>query len=475
MNIERIPIRQGVCLLLFLVFSSAGCQPQAVPTAYEPGTDVFVPHTGSTTQATTSVAALVMTAGPVQPSVAAADQEIQAGEILIGEVVSQEPGWLVIYNQEGGGLGRVLGYVQVMPGSTTNLAVKLENQELASGLIYAVLHRDAGEIGVFEFPGLDKPAVIDGNTIWTQFRISTASPSPPQVLSTGSPTAPGTEPAQPVSTENAAAAATESAQAATTESPTVAAVGTTVSTPTPPTVTETPGSAPTPTVITTTNSAPSVIIVDQVIRGGSVSAASVSMPAPGFLTIRNQNLNGSYGAVIGWTAVNPGLSEDVLVNIDVSRGTNTLYAVLHTDTDPIGVYNFPGPDQPLKAEDVVVAQPFKVIEGLLGTNITIKSNGGDPPYLVDSLGMSIYSSSQDRIGVSKCSGECRKSWLPVLAMGRLLPGEGVTIQKFGILVYRNGNRQVTYAGMPLYYYVGDQKPGDTLGEGVDEAWYLAAP
>jgi predicted lipoprotein with Yx(FWY)xxD motif len=67
------------------------------------------------------------------------------------------------------------------------------------------------------------------------------------------------------------------------------------------------------------------------------------------------------------------------------------------------------------------------------------------------------------------------NWLPVLAMGRLLPGEGVTPKKFAIIVYKNENRQVTYGDMPLYYYVGDQKPGDTLGEGVDEQWHLARP
>jgi predicted lipoprotein with Yx(FWY)xxD motif len=436
-------------LLLLLMILLAGCRPQAVPTASVSGTAVLVPQTGST-----STAPIEITAEPLKPAVSAADQEIQAGGIVVDAIVSPEQGWLVIYSQEGGGLGRVLGYAQVMPGATRNLTVKLkEYQALASGVIYAVLQRDAGETGVFEFPGPDTPAVFDGKTIWTQFRIAAGPVGAAQAASTESVTAAATEPAQPVSTENATAAAT----------------------PSPLPLTETPTAAPASTTITTTEGTPSVIIADQAIRGGSVKADSVSIQSPSFLTIRNQNINGSYGTVIGWTAVTPGVSENVLVNIDVSRATKTLYAVIHSDTDPVGSFNYPGPDQAVKAQDQVVAQPFNVMDGLLGTNITIQSTGGDSPYLVDSQGMSIYSSLQDKPGVSSCTGECRMSWLPVLAMGRLLPGEGVTVKKFGIIVYRNGNRQVTYAGLPLYYYVGDQKPGDTLGQGVNEVWFLAAP
>ena len=48
----------------------------------------------------------------------------------------------------------------------------------------------------------------------------------------------------------------------------------------------------------------------------------------------------------------------------------------------------------------------------------------------------------------------------------------------GAIERRDGTLQVTYNGWPLYYFVKDQKPGDTTGqdiEGFGEEWYLLTP
>jgi predicted lipoprotein with Yx(FWY)xxD motif len=43
---------------------------------------------------------------------------------------------------------------------------------------------------------------------------------------------------------------------------------------------------------------------------------------------------------------------------------------------------------------------------------------------------------------------------------------------------RDGRRQVTYAGRPLYYYVNDRKPGQILCQNVAEfggTWLVVRP
>jgi predicted lipoprotein with Yx(FWY)xxD motif len=39
----------------------------------------------------------------------------------------------------------------------------------------------------------------------------------------------------------------------------------------------------------------------------------------------------------------------------------------------------------------------------------------------------------------------------------------------------DGSKQITYNGIPLYYYVRDTKPGDTTGQGVGNLWKVVAP
>jgi predicted lipoprotein with Yx(FWY)xxD motif len=48
----------------------------------------------------------------------------------------------------------------------------------------------------------------------------------------------------------------------------------------------------------------------------------------------------------------------------------------------------------------------------------------------------------------------------------------------GTIRRANGSRQVTYAGRPLYYYVGDKKPRQILCQNVSEfggLWLVVRP
>ncbi len=105
--------------------------------------------------------------------------------------------------------------------------------------------------------------------------------------------------------------------------------------------------------------------------------------------------------------------------------------------------------------------------------------GNDPKlgsFLVDSKGMTLYLYTKDTPGVSNCSGACLKAWPPLglPATGSLVAGPGVT-GTLGTLTRSDGTLQVTYNGMPLYYWAKDMKPGDVTGQGVGGVWYVVPP
>lgn len=57
-------------------------------------------------------------------------------------------------------------------------------------------------------------------------------------------------------------------------------------------------------------------------------------------------------------------------------------------------------------------------------------------------------------------------------------GSGAATSLLATTTRTDGTAQVTYKGHPLYHFVGDTKPGDVTGEGVNAfgaKWYALAP
>ena len=82
-------------------------------------------------------------------------------------------------------------------------------------------------------------------------------------------------------------------------------------------------------------------------------------------------------------------------------------------------------------------------------------------------GQAVYLFDKERSSRSECYGACAKAWPPVLTKGRPVARRGAKVSLLGTTRRRDGKRQVTYAGRPLYYYVADA-PGRVLCHDVEE-------
>lgn len=88
--------------------------------------------------------------------------------------------------------------------------------------------------------------------------------------------------------------------------------------------------------------------------------------------------------------------------------------------------------------------------------------------LTDADGMTLYTFDKDEGGVSACYDKCAENWPPLLA------SEGAEADDdFGLTERKDGSKQWTYYGKPLYLWVKDTKPGDTTGDGVGGVWHAA--
>ena len=103
-----------------------------------------------------------------------------------------------------------------------------------------------------------------------------------------------------------------------------------------------------------------------------------------------------------------------------------------------------------------------------GTTVAVASSSlGD--ILVDAEGRTLYAFTKDKGDQSACSGQCADNW-PALK-GTATAGTGVQASLLSSSMQANGDAQVTYGGRPLYYFAGDNKPGDVNGQGVGNVWY----
>jgi len=124
------------------------------------------------------------------------------------------------------------------------------------------------------------------------------------------------------------------------------------------------------------------------------------------------------------------------------------------------------------------SQPAASQPAASGATVDAKAVGSLGTVLVaGSSGMTLYVFLSDvkDSGKSACSGGCIQKWpaLIVPAGGTPTGGAGVTGELGTITREDDGTLQVTYNGLPLYFYEDDTAPGDA--NGVYTGWEAVKP
>ncbi len=92
--------------------------------------------------------------------------------------------------------------------------------------------------------------------------------------------------------------------------------------------------------------------------------------------------------------------------------------------------------------------------------------------------LTVYLFEADTGSESTCYEACAKVWPPVTTGAAASALGAAKSADLGTTTRKDGTKQVTYKGHPLYFYIKDRDDGDSYGEGSKSfgaGWYVLAP
>jgi predicted lipoprotein with Yx(FWY)xxD motif/uncharacterized cupredoxin-like copper-binding protein len=110
-------------------------------------------------------------------------------------------------------------------------------------------------------------------------------------------------------------------------------------------------------------------------------------------------------------------------------------------------------------------------------SLKVTSNATLGNILTDPAGRTLYTFANDvaNNGKSATTGQLAINWPAfTIASGNPVKPDGLT-GDLGTITRDDGTKQLTYKGVPLYYYINDAAPGDTKGQGLANVWFAAKP
>ncbi len=299
------------------------------------------------------------------PSVTVSNQISLNGNVVVGEVVSAGAGFIVIHADNAGSFGAVIGYAPVADGVNSNVNVQFDSAS-ATPTLYAMLHTDSGDAGVYEFgvvEGADGPVVVDGAAVSPPFAVDLLDAN--DQFYEGNTVNIDSVVVQQDGFVVVHADNEGSFGAVLGFTPVTAGVNSNVAVELSGDITNvlfpmlhidtgeagvyefgTVEGADGPVVIdgtvavhAITTNTPLMAISDQVVVGG-LSVESVLAESAGWVVIHADNGEGGPGPVIGQALIEAGLTNNVMVEVDPMGVTPVLFPMLHVDTGEAGVYEF---------------------------------------------------------------------------------------------------------------------------------------
>ena len=108
----------------------------------------------------------------------------------------------------------------------------------------------------------------------------------------------------------------------------------------------------------------------------------------------------------------------------------------------------------------------------------IKTAGSEyGQMLFDRSGQAIYLFDKEKTSTPACYDSCAEAWPPVLTKGLPQASGNARPGLLGITRRKDGSKQVTYAGHPLYFYAHEE-PNQVLCHNVSEfggLWLVVTP
>ncbi|WP_052476349.1 COG4315 family predicted lipoprotein [Cohnella kolymensis] len=110
---------------------------------------------------------------------------------------------------------------------------------------------------------------------------------------------------------------------------------------------------------------------------------------------------------------------------------------------------------------VVTADNAAVLDG---ARADIRKLADGSLYMTDGKGMALYLFTTDVFDMSSCQGKCIEFWPLFNSEANLLIDNSLKADDFGVFTRKEGAKQLTYKGWPLYYFANDKNPAMPKGK-----------